>query len=96
MDTQESWILGNYLGMLGFVLTALERYDEAQAALVEGHGILVARHGDKDYYTTEVVGYLADLYAAWHTAEPGKGYDAKAAEWRAKLPPNDEAKEPAP
>ncbi len=23
---------------------------------------------------------------AWHEAEPDKGYDAKAAEWREKLP----------
>ncbi len=29
---------------------------------------------------------LAEFYESWHTAEPGKGYDAKAAEWRAKLP----------
>jgi hypothetical protein len=28
---------------------------------------------------------LIDLYTAWHTAEPGKGYDAKAAEWKARL-----------
>ena len=26
------------------------------------------------------------LYEARHAAEPGKGYAAKAAEWRAKLP----------
>ena len=29
---------------------------------------------------------LAELYEAWHTAEPGNGHDAKAAEWRAKMP----------
>ena len=29
---------------------------------------------------------LIDIYEARHAAEPGKGYDAKAAEWRAKLP----------
>jgi hypothetical protein len=28
---------------------------------------------------------LPDLYAAWDKAEPGKGYDAKAGEWKAKL-----------
>ncbi len=32
---------------------------------------------------------LISLYEAWHTAEPGKGYDSKAAEWRAKLPQPD-------
>jgi hypothetical protein len=24
-------------------------------------------------------------YAAWHAAEPDKGYDAKAAQWQTKL-----------
>ena len=33
---------------------------------------------------------------AGSAAEPGKGYEAKAADWRAKLPPDDEAVEPAP
>jgi hypothetical protein len=27
---------------------------------------------------------MVALYEAWHGAEPDKGYDAKAAEWRAK------------
>ncbi len=36
------------------------------------------------------------LLAAWDAAEPGKGYDTKADEWRAMLPPADEAAEPAP
>jgi len=28
---------------------------------------------------------LVKLYNAWNTTEPGKGYDTKAAEWKAKL-----------
>ena len=28
---------------------------------------------------------LAQLYDTWHEAEPGAGYDAQAAEWRAKV-----------
>ena len=27
-----------------------------------------------------------DLYEAWDTAEPGRGSDARAREWRARLP----------
>jgi len=30
---------------------------------------------------------LVDLYTAWDKAEPGKGYDAKAAEWRSRIEP---------
>src|SRR5262245_47427142 len=28
---------------------------------------------------------IGALYTAWDKAEPGKGYDAKAAEWKGKL-----------
>ena len=33
---------------------------------------------------------MVDLYAAWNAAEPGQGYDAKAEQWRARLPVNEE------
>jgi hypothetical protein len=29
---------------------------------------------------------LVALYAAWDVSEPGKGYDAQAQKWMAKLP----------
>lgn len=34
---------------------------------------------------------LVDLYTARDAAEPGKGYDGKAAEWKSKLPPAESA-----
>jgi hypothetical protein len=79
------WFVGNFLGKHGLALARLRRYGEAEEALLEGHGILVAALGDDHEQTRRVVGYLADLYDARHAAEPGKGYDAKAAAWRAKL-----------
>jgi hypothetical protein len=38
---------------------------------------------------------MVDLYSAWHTAEPGKGYDAKLAEWKSKLDDQSAAAKPA-
>ena len=29
---------------------------------------------------------IVALYESWHATEPDQGYNAKAAEWRAKLP----------
>ncbi|MCH8151561.1 MAG: tetratricopeptide repeat protein [Planctomycetes bacterium] len=81
----EHWFYGNFLGKHGRALAALERFDDAESALLEAHGILQTAVGDEHLQTKRVVGYLADLYDAWHEAEPGRGYDAKAAEWRAKL-----------
>lgn len=34
---------------------------------------------------TWAVNKYVELYTEWHSAEPDKGYDAKAAEWKAKL-----------
>jgi len=79
------WFVGNFLGKHGLALALLGRHAEAEEALLEGHGILVAALGDNHEQTRRVIGYLAELYDAWHAAESGKGYDAKAAEWRAKL-----------
>jgi eukaryotic-like serine/threonine-protein kinase len=38
-------------------------------------------------YKQQAMQRVADLYALWHTIEPGKGCDVKAAEWRARLAP---------
>ena len=43
---------------------------------------------------------LAKFYESWDAAEPGKGYDTKAAEWRTRSvgggPDDDETEEPTP
>jgi len=69
----------------GLCLSGLDRYNEAEADLVEAYEILMGSVGPENEYTIGVVESFADLYTAWHEAEPDKGYDAKAAEWRAKL-----------
>lgn len=79
-----SFLLGH-----GVCLSALERYDEAEAALLEAHEIMESALGAQHERTTKVVKALADLYKSWDAADPGKGYDAKAAEWGAKLPDTD-------
>ena len=75
----EHWYLGNFLGKHGRALAALERFSEAESQMLEAHDILVAALSSDHQQTTRVVGYLADLYDAW-------GKPDKAAEWRAKLP----------
>ena len=86
--------LGNYLAKLGVTLLALNDFSDAEETLVEAHGLLAAGFGEDHARTTKTVNELIKLYESWHAAEPDKGYDAKAAEWRAKLPKTDEA-EPA-
>ncbi len=70
-----------------------ERFALAESNFLEAYSIYLAAkdRGPKHKQTIECVQALIDLYNAWHAAEPGKGYDAKAAEWQAKL---DAAKAP--
>ncbi len=75
-----------FLGGHGTSLLKLERYADAETALLEAHGILEAALGTAHKRTRDVVRLLADLHDAWHEAEPDAGHDAKAAGWRAKLP----------
>jgi len=42
------------------------------------------------YHRTGHTARAVDLYETRHAAEPGKGYDAKADEWRARLPAKEE------
>ena len=46
----------------------------------------IAEYGQSSPMVTVWVHDLVQLYTAWHEVEPDQGYDAKAAEWRAKLP----------
>jgi tetratricopeptide (TPR) repeat protein len=65
-----------------------DRFTLAEANLLEAYPIYLAAkdRGPTDEETLECVQALVDLYTAWDKAEPGNGYDAKAAAWRAKLP----------
>ena len=74
----DHWLYGAFLRNHGRALAALQRFDDAESALLEAHGILQTALGDEHKQTRRVVGYLADLYDAW-------GKPDKAAEWRAKL-----------
>lgn len=86
------WQIGVFLGGYARCLTALGRYSDAEKALDEAYGILEPAVGAEHIRTVNLVESLVELYDAWHADDPGAGHDAKAAEWRAKLPmkPKDE------
>jgi tetratricopeptide (TPR) repeat protein len=77
-------------GLLGKARMGLAKepaeFKLAEASLLEAQGVFAKNRGDKDIETREWTRALADLYSAWDKAEPGKGYDAKAAAWKAKMP----------
>ncbi len=87
------WITGAILDGYGKTLNVLQRYEEAETALLEAHELIFAGLGSDNERTVGAIKSLSDLYGAWHAAEPGRGYDAKADQWRAKLPQVESASE---
>ena len=78
--------LGRFLTHLGRSRGDTGEFEAAEANLTEAHAIVldakVARAQDR----ADVLTSLVELYEAWHAAEPDKGYDVKAAQWRTLLP----------
>ncbi len=70
---------------LGRLLLDRNLFAEAEAELLEGERVMAAAGSialDRRVLSVEA---LRDLYKAWDKAEPGKGHDAKTAEWSRKL-----------
>jgi serine/threonine protein kinase/Tfp pilus assembly protein PilF len=91
--------LATFLTLLGRARVGVgydrARFALAEANLLEAHAIFLAakNRGPSHTDTLECMQTLVDLYTAWDKAEPGNGYAAKAAEWKASL---DAAKPPEP
>jgi hypothetical protein len=76
---------GFFLMNLGRAQIGTRAFAAAQANLLEAQPILLKNMGPKGRYTRPCTQAIVDLYTAWNMAEPGKGYDAKGAEWKRKL-----------
>ena len=59
-------------------------YLPAEADLLEAHKVYAKLRGDNDKETQDWVQGLTESYTVWGKTAPGKGYDAKAAQWMAK------------
>lgn len=81
----DNGVLGTILLNLGKARVGLAQFPIAEANLIESHAIRVKAWGAAHKDTRDSLQALVDLYTAWEKAEPDNGYDAKAAEWRAKL-----------
>jgi len=69
----------------GRTLTVQKQFTAAETELVDAERILSTAQGVSAGTKRRIVEALSDLYEAWAKAEPGKGHDAKAAEWKTKL-----------
>jgi tetratricopeptide (TPR) repeat protein len=71
---------------LGEYLVELGNFGEAEPLLINVYEQMEQREYVKQDDMKETLERLGKLYESWHLAEPGKGYDAKATEWLAKVP----------
>lgn len=83
------WEKFNAMSMLGCALLGQKRYADAEPLLTKGFEGLRDRANSipkqEKYVLSEALDSAIQLFVAWDAAEPGKGFDAKAAEWRKRL-----------
>ncbi len=84
------WTIWHTQSLLGRTLTGQSRFVAAEAMLVEAAERIEPPEQWRQR-TDEAIERVVALYTAWHAAQPDGGYADKAAEWRAKLPTEQEA-----
>ncbi|MEM7755152.1 MAG: serine/threonine-protein kinase [Planctomycetota bacterium] len=83
------WVLGTATGQHGRTLLALGRREAAEPRMIETYKIFSTALSPTHPYSKTALNEIITAYEAWHEAEPDAGHDVKAAEWRAKLPSED-------
>ena len=78
------WLIFNAMSFLGEALAGQAKFAEAEPRLVEGYEKMTPPPHIANR-KQQALERIIKLYDAWHAAEPNQGYDAKAAEWRARL-----------
>jgi Uri superfamily endonuclease len=73
------WHIGYFQVKHGNALIYLNRYEEAEASLLEGRANLVAALGEKDARVIATNRLLAILYARWNRPDEAKRWKAEEA-----------------
>lgn len=81
----DHWLHLSTMSLLGEALSCQAQFREAEPLLLECYDRLLRNSGYDHALKPATAARLVQLYENWHAAEPGRGYDAKAAEWRATL-----------
>ena len=81
---RNAWRLPRFLMMLGKAHAGLDELTAAEKNFQEAWK-LVESQGPESRDTRDCARALSTLYIAMNKAEPGKGFDVKAAEWRLVL-----------
>jgi tetratricopeptide (TPR) repeat protein len=77
--------LSAFLLQFGIAHTHLKQYALAEPRLLEAYDIAVRTDGPASDSVIDTTESLGILYTEWEAADPGRGHDAKASEWKQKL-----------
>ncbi len=80
------WRIAETTSILGAALAAQQKFNEAEPVLLAAYADMENDPQAPAKRMHNALTRIVKLYEAWHVAEPDAGYDANAAEWRAKLP----------
>ncbi len=81
---KDDWLIANARSNLGESLAKQAKLTEAEPLLVESADALQGHAKVPEIRKAEAIQRVADLYEAWHAAEPDRGYDDKVKQWVAK------------
>jgi hypothetical protein len=91
VNVSDAWVLARFLIALGKANLGLHDYAAAEKTLIDACAIST-NFGPASKEARDCARARADLYTAWNTAAPGKGYDTNADEWRKTLATYEAAK----
>ncbi|MDY7109654.1 MAG: tetratricopeptide repeat protein [Planctomycetota bacterium] len=83
---EDHWLTAVFLASYGNCLVEMNRYAEAEASFLDAYAVLEASLGPDHKRTRNVAKSIAAMHDAWHEADPQGGHDARADEWRTKIP----------
>ena len=81
----QGWEYARFLRSLGRCLAERGKRGEAEQQFLEAWDRMESVIGTESDSSRQIAEDFVELYEVWHAVEPDRGYDAKAAEWRAKL-----------
>jgi hypothetical protein len=84
VNVSDGWVLARFLLALGKAHLGVHDYAAAEKSLISACSI-AANFGPGAKQARDCARARVDLYTAWNAAEPGKGYDTEADEWRKTL-----------
>jgi len=91
VHVSDAWVLARFLVALGKAQLGARDYAAAEKTLIDACTVS-ANFGPTAKEARDCARSRVDLYTAWNSAAPGKGYDTYADEWRKTLATYEAAK----